>query len=284
MKFKLCLSAEDVHSAVVGSVSHARNLCDDVIWSCEDGTRSDLDFLCRCFESAIDAGATTVNIADTVGYTMPSEFKELVTTLRNKVPNMDKVRFSVHCHNDLGMGVANTLAAIDAGAREVQCTVNGIGERAGNASLEEIVMAIKVRGDILPYRTGIKTEYLTDVSKLVSDASGFVVQPNKAVVGANTFAHEAGIHQHGVIQNRNTYEIMDPDEVGANGSQLVMGKHSGRHAFRKKLKDLGLELKEEDLNMAFHRFKVFADQRKVVTDEQIADIVNRKNDMFSEPG
>jgi 2-isopropylmalate synthase len=274
MKYKLGLSADDVHDAVVASVSQARQLCENVEWSCEDGTRSDIDFLCRCFESAIRAGATTVNIADTVGYTMPSEFHELITTLRNKVPGMERVRFSVHCHNDLGMGVANSLAAIDAGARQVECTINGIGERAGNASLEEIVMALQVRADILPYRTGIKTEYLTDISKLVEKASGFTVQPNKAVVGANSFAHEAGIHQHGVLQNPNTYEIMDPNDVGVDESQLVMGKHSGRHAFRKKLADLGVPIKEEDLNKAFHRFKVFADDQKTVSDEQIVDIVN----------
>jgi 2-isopropylmalate synthase len=274
MKYKLGLSADDVHDAVVASVSHARQLCENVEWSCEDGTRSDIDFLCRCFESAIRAGATTVNIADTVGYTMPSEFKELITTLRNRVPGMERVRFSVHCHNDLGMGVANSLAAIEAGARQVECTINGIGERAGNASLEEIVMALQVRGDILPYRTGIKTEYLNDISKLVADASGFTVQPNKAVVGANSFAHESGIHQHGVIKNRNTYEIMDPNDVGVDESLLVMGKHSGRHAFRKKLDDLGVPLQEDELNKAFHRFKVFADDQKTVSDEQIVDIVN----------
>lgn len=274
MKYKLGLSADDVHDAVVASVSHARQLCENVEWSCEDGTRSDIDFLCRCFESAIRAGATTVNIADTVGYTMPSEFKKLITTLRNKVPGMERVQLSVHCHNDLGMGVANSLAAIEAGARQVECTINGIGERAGNASLEEIVMALQVRGDILPYRTNIKTEYLTDISKLVAEASGFTVQPNKAVVGANSFAHESGIHQHGVIKNRNTYEIMDPTEVGVDESLLIMGKHSGRHAFRKKLNELGLPLQEDDLNKAFHRFKVFADDQKTVSDEQIVDIVN----------
>lgn len=274
MKYKLGQTPDQVHEAVVASVSQARQLCENVEFSCEDATRSDVDFLCRLFESAIRAGATTVNIADTVGYTMPEEFRELIMALRARVPGMDTVRFSVHCHNDLGMGVANSLAAMDAGARQVECTINGIGERAGNASLEEIVMALQVRSDILPYFTNIKTEYLTDVSRLVSEASGFSVQPNKAVVGANSFAHESGIHQHGIIQNRNTYEIMDPNEVGSDGTLLVMGKHSGRHAFRKKLADLGVPLEEEDLNKAFHRFKVFADDQKVVSDEQIVDIVN----------
>lgn len=269
MKYKLRMTPDAVLAAVIDSVSYARNLCDDVEWSCEDGTRSDRDFLCRCFEAAIKAGASTVNIADTVGYTMPDEFDELIRCIMNRVPNIDKVRFSVHCHDDLGMGVANSLAAINAGARQIECTINGIGERAGNAALEEIVMALDVRRDLFKCHTGIDKKYLSEVSRLVSHITGFPVPPNKAVVGSNAFAHESGIHQHGVINHRATYEIMSPAAVGAGESTLVMGKHSGRHAFLLKLNELGLRVGEPEFERAFVEFKTFADSRKTVTDEEV---------------
>lgn len=269
MKHKLRMTPEQVHAAVIDSVAYARNFCDDVEWSCEDGTRSDRDFLCRCFESAIKAGATTVNIADTVGFTMPTEFIDLIQYLMNRVPNIDKVRFSVHCHDDLGMSVANSLASIGAGARQVECTINGIGERAGNAALEEVVMALSVRREMLGCYTDVKTEYLAEVSQLVSTITGFQVPPNKAIVGANAFAHESGIHQHGVMRHRGTYEIMEPAAVGVSQSTLVMGKHSGRHAFRMKLSELGVLLSDDAFEEAFIRFKEFADTQKTVTDEDI---------------
>lgn len=281
MKHKLQMTPDQVHAAVIDSVVHARNLCDDVEWSCEDGTRSERDFLCRCFESAIKAGATTVNIADTVGFTMPEEFVDLIRHLMHRVPNIDKVRFSVHCHDDLGMSVANSLAAIGAGVRQVECTINGIGERAGNAALEEIVMALSVRREVLGCHTEVKTEYLAEVSQLVSTITGFYVPPNKAIVGANAFAHESGIHQHGVLRNRSTYEIMEPGAVGVNQSTLVMGKHSGRHAFRMKLRELGVELDENGFENAFGRFKTFADTCKAVSDQEIRALV--EDELLVEP-
>ena len=228
MKYKLQMSPEAVLEAITDSVTHARNLCDDVEWSCEDGTRSDFEFLCRCFDAAIKAGAATVNIADTVGYILPEEFHALISRLRGTISGIEKVRFSVHCHDDLGLATANSLAAVRAGARQVECTINGIGERAGNASLEEIVMALHTRRDELGVYTNMKTEYLTSTSQLVSGVTGFAVPPNKAIVGGNAFAHESGIHQHGVLMNRGTYEIILPETVGADGSRLVMGKHSGQ--------------------------------------------------------
>lgn len=273
MKYKLQMEPEQVYEAVIDSVRHARNLCDDVEWSCEDGTRSDPDFLCRCFEAAIKAGATTVNIADTVGYILPDEFTALIRDLFERVPGMDTVRFSVHCHDDLGLATANSLAAVRAGARQVECTINSLGERAGNASLEEIVMCLKTRGDAMPYQTRINTVLLTEASRLVSSITGFVVPPNKAIVGSNAFAHESGIHQHGVIMHRGTYEIISPSSVGAAGSQLIMGKHSGRHAFRAKLEELGYTLGDNAVEDAFQRFKDVADQKKEILDEDIIDIV-----------
>jgi len=274
MKFKLQMEPEAVHQAVMDSVSHARKLCDDVEWSPEDGSRSEHDFLCRCVETAIKAGARTINIPDTVGYAVPEEFAALITMLRNRVPNIDKAIISVHCHNDLGLAVANSLAALGAGARQVECTINGLGERAGNAALEEIVMALKTRHDRMPYSTGLKTEVITKASRLVSTITGFPVQPNKAIVGANAFAHESGIHQDGMLKHAGTYEIMTPESVGLMRSTLVMGKHSGRHAFKSKLKELGFELGDNALNDAFRRFKDLADKKKDVYDEDIVALVD----------
>jgi 2-isopropylmalate synthase len=274
MKFKLQMEPEAVHQAVHDSVSHARKLCDDVEWSPEDGSRSEHDFLCRCVETAIKAGARTINVPDTVGYAVPEEFAALIAMLKNRVPNIDKAIISVHCHNDLGLAVANSLAAVGAGARQVECTINGLGERAGNAALEEIVMALKTRHDRMPYGTGIKTEAITKASRLVSTITGFPVQPNKAIVGANAFAHESGIHQDGMLKHAGTYEIMTPESVGLVRSTLVMGKHSGRHAFKTKLKELGFELGDNALNDAFRRFKDLADKKKDVFDEDIVALVD----------
>jgi len=274
MKFKLQMEPDQVHQAVIDSVTHARNLCEDVEWSCEDGSRSEADFLCRTIESAIKAGARTINIPDTVGYAVPEEFAGLIRMLFERVPNIDKATLSVHCHNDLGLAVANSLAAIGAGARQVECTVNGLGERAGNASMEEIVMALKTRHDAIPYGTAVKTEYITRASRLVSAITGFVVQPNKAIVGANAFAHESGIHQDGMLKHSGTYEIMTPESVGLIKSTLVMGKHSGRHAFKMKLKELGFDLGDNAVNDAFRRFKDLADRKKDVFDEDIVALVD----------
>ena len=282
MKFKLQMEPDAVHQAVIDSVSHARNLCEDVEWSPEDGTRTDHDFLCRCVESAIKAGARTINIPDTVGYTVPKEMHALIAMLRNRVPNIDQAVISVHCHNDLGLGVANSLSAVEAGARQIECTINGIGERAGNAAMEEIVMALRTRQDSMPYMTGINTEKITKASRLLSTVTGFSVQPNKAIVGANAFAHESGIHQDGMLKNAETYEIMTPESVGLVRSTLVMGKHSGRHAFVVKLKELGFELADNEIQDAFQRFKDLADHKKDVYDEDIValvdDAVLRHND------
>ena len=274
MKYKLQMEPEAVHEAVIDSVGYARNLCDDVEWSPEDGARTEHDFLCRCVESAIKAGARTINIPDTVGYAVPEEFAALIEMVINRVPNIDQAIISVHCHNDLGLAVANSLAAVRAGARQVECTINGLGERAGNAAMEEIVMALKTRHDAMPFRTGIKTEYITKASRLVSTITGFVVQPNKAIVGANAFAHEAGIHQDGVLKHAETYEIMTPETVGLTKSILVMGKHSGRHAFKEKLKELGFELDDAAAEDAFRRFKNLADKKKEVFDEDIVALVD----------
>ncbi|MBM3549886.1 MAG: 2-isopropylmalate synthase, partial [Alphaproteobacteria bacterium] len=262
------------HQAVIDSISHARRYTDDVEWSPEDGSRTEHDFLCRCVESAIKAGARTINIPDTVGYAVPAEFGALIAMLKNRVPNIDKAVISVHCHNDLGLAVANSLAAVQAGARQVECTINGLGERAGNAALEEIVMALRTRPDFMPYTTGVKTELITKASRMVSQITGFVVQPNKAIVGANAFAHESGIHQDGVLKNAQTYEIMTPDSVGLTRSKIVLGKLSGRAAFKAKLKDLGLELGDNALQEAFRRFKELADRKRHVYDEDIVALVD----------
>ena len=282
MKYKLQMEPEAVHQAVMDSVGQARNLCDDVEWSPEDGTRTEHDFLCRCVETAIKAGARTVNIPDTVGYTVPEEFHRLIAMLMNRVPNIDQAVISVHCHNDLGLAVANSLAAVQAGARQVECTINGIGERAGNAALEEVVMALRTRHDTMPYKTGIDTTKIMKASRLLSAITGFNVQPNKAIVGANAFAHESGIHQDGMLKNAGTYEIMTPESVGLARSTLVMGKHSGRHAFKTKLEELGFKLGDNELNDAFQRFKDLADHKKDVYDEDLIalvdDAVVRHND------
>ena len=273
MKYKLQMEPEAVHQAIVDSVAYARNLCDDVEWSPEDGSRTEHDFLCRCVESAIKSGARTINIPDTVGYAMPEEFAALIAMLMNRVPNIDKAILSVHCHNDLGLAVANSLAAVGAGARQVECTINGLGERAGNAALEEVVMALRTRPDRMPYTCGIRTEHITKASHLVSTITGFPVQPNKAIVGANAFAHESGIHQDGMLKHAGTYEIMTPESVGLNRSTLVMGKHSGRHAFKAKLKELGYQLGDNALEDAFKRFKDVADRKKNVYDDDIVALV-----------
>ena len=274
MKFKLQMEPEQVHQFIADSVSYARKLCDDVEWSPEDGSRSEHDFLCRCVETAIKSGARTINIPDTVGYAVPEEFAALIAMLMNRVPNIDQAVISVHCHNDLGLAVANSLAAVGAGARQVECTINGLGERAGNAALEEIVMALRTRHDRMPYDTGVKTEYITKASRLVSTITGFPVQPNKAIVGANAFAHESGIHQDGMLKHAGTYEIMTPESVGLMRSTLVMGKHSGRHAFKTKLKELGFELGENALEDAFRRFKDLADKKKEIFDEDIVALID----------
>ena len=274
MSAKLNMTPEEVLAASVAAVTRARGYTDDVEWSSEDGTRTDIDFLCRCVEAVINAGATTINIPDTVGYATPQEYRALFETVRARVPNSDKAIFSVHCHDDLGMAVANSLAGVAGGARQIECTINGLGERAGNAALEEIVMAIRTRADVLPYGTNIETTMLNRASKLVSAVTSFPVQYNKAIVGRNAFAHESGIHQHGMLKNRDTYEIMTPESVGVSKTSLVMGKHSGRAAFREKLKEMGYELGENALNDAFKRFKDLADRKKIVYDEDIAALVD----------
>jgi 2-isopropylmalate synthase len=267
-------SEAEVLEIIARTVGQARNLVVDVEWSAMDATRTPIDYLCRCVEAAIKAGATTINLPDTVGYALPHEYRALFETVREQVPNSDKAVFSVHCHNDLGLAVANTLAGIEGGARQVECTINGMGERAGNAAMEEVVMALRVRGDTMPYHTNIDTTMLTRASKLVSAVSSFPVQYNKAIVGRNAFAHESGIHQDGMLKNAGTYEIMTPESVGVAKTSLVMGKHSGRHAFKEKLKELGYELGENAFEDAFVRFKDLADRKKIVYDEDLAALVD----------
>ncbi len=256
------------------TVTQARGLVDDVEWSAMDATRTPLDFLCRCVDIAIRNGATTINLPDTVGYATPAEYAAMFRAVRERVPDSDKAVFSVHCHDDLGLAVANTIAGVEAGARQVECTINGIGERAGNAALEEIVMVLKTRGDAMPFSTGVETTMLTRASKLVSAVTSFPVQYNKAIVGRNAFAHESGIHQDGMLKHAETYEIMTPASVGVSKTSLVMGKHSGRHAFKEKLRELGYELGDNALQDAFKRFKDLADRKKHVYDEDIAALVD----------
>jgi 2-isopropylmalate synthase len=267
---------EQVLEIISATVAQARNLVDDIEWSAMDATRTPIDYLCRCVEAAIKAGATTINLPDTVGYAVPEEYAAMFRAVRERVPGADKAIFSTHCHNDLGLAVANSLAGVVGGARQIECTLNGIGERAGNAALEEVVMALKTRGDVLPYTTGIESTMLTRASKMVSAVTSFPVQYNKAVVGRNAFAHESGIHQDGMLKNNTTYEIMTPESVGVTKTSLVMGKHSGRHAFREKLKDLGYELGDNALEDVFNRFKNLADRKKNVYDEDIEALVDQE--------
>jgi len=274
MKYKLRMEPEEVLQLAVDSVTLARQFVDDVEWSAEDGTRTDPDFLCRCVEAAIKAGATTINIPDTVGYALPEDMERIFTMVKTRVPGADKVVLSTHNHNDLGLAVANTLAAIRAGVRQVECTINGIGERAGNASLEEAIMAIRTRQDAVPFKNNIKTKQILRLSKMLSTITGFDVQPNKAIVGRNAFAHEAGIHQDGVLKHAATYEIMLPEDVGWAKNSLVLGKHSGRAAFRDRLDQLGYKIGQNQLNDAFRRFKDLADRKKVVFDEDIVALVD----------
>jgi 2-isopropylmalate synthase len=273
MKYKLKMSPSEVLDAAVKAVKRARSYTSNVEFSCEDAVRSDLKFMAEVVGAVIDAGASTVNIPDTVGYTIPFEYFNIIKYLRENVANIDQAVISVHCHNDLGLSVANSIAAVQAGAGQVECTINGIGERAGNCSLEEFVMILMTRSDILPFRTNVVTEQLTPASRLLSTITGIVVQPNKAIVGANAFAHEAGIHQHGVLMEKTTYEIMTPESVGLKENLLVLGKHSGRHAFKKRLEELGYDLNDDDLNKAFDRFKTLADLKKEVFDEDLDAIV-----------
>ncbi len=255
------------------TVSHARNLCDNVQWSPMDATRTEHDYLCRVVEIAIKAGATTINIPDTVGYTAPRESADLIRMLLERVPGADSVIFATHCHNDLGMATANSLAAVEAGARQVECTINGLGERAGNTALEEVVMALKVRNDIMPYQTGIDTTKIMAISRRVATVSGFAVQFNKAIVGKNAFAHESGIHQDGMLKNRETFEVMRPEDVGLAGTSLPLGKHSGRAALRAKLRDLGFDMADNELSDTFVRFKALADRKKEVFDDDLIALV-----------
>lgn len=273
MERKLQMKPAEVMDAAVKAVKHAAAYTPNVEFSCEDAVRTRLDFLAEMVEATIDAGATTVNIPDTVGYTIPFEYHNIIKYLKDNVPNIDKAVLSVHCHNDLGLAVANSLAAIQAGAGQVECTINGIGERAGNCSLEEIVMAMRTRHDILPYENNINTEHIYAASRMLSTITGIVVQPNKAIVGANAFAHEAGIHQHGMLMDKETYEIMTPESIGLNANKLVLGKHSGRHAFVARLKELGYDLPKEDVQKAFVRFKSLADKKKEIFDEDLDAIV-----------
>ncbi len=276
MKYKLQMEPHQVLEAVTFSVSRARKWTDDVEWSPEDATRTERDFLFRCCEAAIKAGATTINIPDTVGYTVPEEYYQLIYDLRTKIPGGDKIVWSTHCHNDLGMAVANSLAGVRAGARQIECTINGLGERAGNAALEEVVMAINTRNDVLPYWNKVDATKFVRASKLVAAVSAFPVQYNKAIVGRNAFSHESGIHQDGMLKHHETYEIMEPESVGLSKSTLSLGKLSGRAAFRDKLKALGYELGDNAFQDAFRRFKDLADKKKLVFDEDIEALVDQE--------
>lgn len=275
MQMKLKMDPEQVIEYAVKAVQRARKYTDNVEFSPEDAGRSEEDFLCRILEAVIDAGASTLNIPDTVGYSVPEQFGATIENLINRIPNSDKAVFSVHCHNDLGLAVANSLSAVMHGARQVECTINGLGERAGNASLEEVVMAVKTRQDVFPCQTGLDTREILTCSKLVSTITGFPVQPNKAIVGANAFAHESGIHQDGVLKNPETYEIMKAEDVGWSANRMVLGKHSGRNAFKSRMTELGYEFdSEEDLNNTFYRFKQLADKKHEIFDEDLQALIS----------
>ena len=273
LKHKLNMGRDQVVKEAIEAVRYAKGFTDNVEFSTEDGTRSDRDYLCRVFEAVIEAGATTINLPDTVGYAIPEEFAQLITYVRQHTPNIHKAVMSVHCHNDLGLATANTLAGIRSGARQAEVTINGIGERAGNTSLEEVVMALHTRKEMMKLGTSINTDQIYPTSRLASMITGIVVQPNKAIVGANAFAHEAGIHQDGVLKNPMTYEIMVPEMVGLSSNRLVLGKHSGRHAFRDKLAQMGYELSKEELDPLFQKFKELADKRKEILEEDIEAFV-----------
>ena len=276
LKYQFRMTHDEVLEVIKDMVGYARSFTDNVEWSAMDATRSGTDYLCKAIEVAIKAGATTINIPDTVGYTVPEEYFALITAIKNKVPNIDKAIISTHCQNDLGLATANSLAAIKAGARQIECTINGIGERAGNTSLEEVVMAINTRKDFYHFDTGIKTEHIMKLSRLVTSVTGQQVQNNKAIVGANAFAHESGIHQDGMLKHAGTYEIMTPESVGWTKSNLVMGKHSGRHAFKEKITSLGFEIGDNALEDAFNRFKDLADKKKEIFDEDIIALLDAR--------
>jgi len=273
LEYKLKMTRDEVMAAAIDAVKYACTFTDNVEFSAEDASRSDRDFLCKVFGAAIEAGATTINIPDTVGYAIPEEYADLIRYIKDHTPNIHKAMISVHCHNDLGLATANTLAAISAGARQAEVTINGIGERAGNTSLEEVVMALHTRPNFMPYDSGINTQLIHTTSRMVTIITGMIVQPNKAIVGANAFAHEAGIHQDGMLKNPMTYEIMRPEDVGLNKSQLVLGKHSGRHALRDHLKELGYDLSDAELDQIFKNFKNLADKKKHVMDEDLEALV-----------
>ncbi len=279
IKYKLKMTKDEVLHTAVEAVKYARKFTDDVEFSCEDAARSEVDFMCKVIEEVIKAGATVINIPDTVGYSIPEEFGKLIKTIKEKVPNIDKCIISVHCHNDLGLAVANSISAIINGARQVECTVNGIGERAGNASLEEIVMILKTKRNyelLKNFYTEVNTEEIYATSRLVSNLTGIVVQPNKAIVGKNAFRHESGIHQDGVLKEKLTYEIISPKDVGVPSSELVLGKHSGRHALEKRLMELGYKFNKRVLNNIFVKFKILADKKKYIFDEDIIALVNEE--------
>lgn len=276
LKYQIKKSKAEVLDIIKDTVSYARNLCEDVEWSAMDATRSEHDFLYKAIETAINAGARTINIPDTVGYAISEEYGALIAKIKNNVTNIDKAIISVHCQNDLGLATANSLSAIQTGARQVECTINGLGERAGNTALEEVVMAIKTRNDLLNFDVNIDPSYFARISRLVSNASGFMVQKNKAIVGANAFAHESGIHQDGMLKNRDTYEIMTPESVGFTESNLVLGKHSGSHAFKSKINQLGFHLNDSEIEKYFIKFKELADKKKEIYDADIVTIIGRE--------